>query len=149
MTLQQFPSAAPDPMAVPITLDRPRVLRWTHEAVYATEHYGRINLRRTSVEDAQRLFNPDLTLLSAMLYGALVHEDRTLTIEDAIRFVYEHDDEMILEKVVEAYKRGRPQKKGKEATPDPPKPIQNPSGGSTSLPTPESTSASAPPSSGV
>lgn len=134
MTINSAPGF-PKLGAVSIELDKPRTLRWTHECIRTVEREGGINLLNARAEDAARLASPDLTLLSAMLFGALKHEDRRLTIEDCDQFIYDHDPEEILTKVAEVYAAGMPKRKGsgKAATPDP---LTPPSAGPSDSPSP-------------
>jgi hypothetical protein len=108
---------------VPIDLDRPRNLKWTFECIRQVERLTGVNLLWPSAEDAERFNAPDLTMLTAMLHGALLHEDPRLTLEHTVRLIYEAEIGEILAKVGEAYRIGMPKRKkkpGAEATTDPP-----------------------------
>lgn len=121
---------------VPIELDRPRNLKWSFQCIRLIESETGINLRRPSPEDIERFSNPTVTLLAVMLCGALRHEDKRITVDQAGDLLLQYGAQKIVDPLMTVYVAGITQiLADREATAGPPiSPI-----GSTSGPSADST----------
>lgn len=125
----------PTAPTVPITLDRERHLLLDFNAIAHAEEATRRNLLST-----RTLMRVDATLLTALLWGALLHEDPQLTLADVRRLVTFRNVAAVNAAVNEALRLAFSEPEEGESDADPLAPASLPAG-STSGASPASTSA--------
>jgi hypothetical protein len=91
-----------------ITLDKPRRLRFDVNAMATFEELTGLNLLK---ESARNQIEKDISVkqFRAFLYACLVHEDKTLTLEQVGRLITTDNMQEILDKIGEAKKAAAPE----------------------------------------
>lgn len=93
---------------IPIILDKPRRLRFDINAMATFEELTGLNLLK---ESARRRIEKDMSVAQfrAFLYACLIHEDKTLTLEQVGRLITTENMQEILNKIGEAKQAAAPE----------------------------------------
>jgi hypothetical protein len=119
---------------VQITLDKPRTVRFDFNSNVKLEKETGVNTLMENPIDKEHMNG---TMLRAMLWAGLLHEDKTLTIEQAGAMITSRNSNAVLVAVIDAWTETLPEAKeskqggqaeetGKAEKPaDPPNPAQS------------------------
>lgn len=107
-----------------ITLDKPRHLRFDINAMVTFEELTGLNLLK---ESALRQIEKNMSVAQfrSFLFACLVHEDKTLTLEQVGRLINTENMQEILDKIAQAQQAAAPEPEvAKSKRPLAPKPSQ-------------------------